>query len=88
MSSTMYNSLETIPEVEEENENKDRGIVQVGEGLQAQTNPDTSVKEDNDKCFFILSFRGEQPYEFPQSYQDMLPFGDRPTNPLPCGSHL
>ena len=53
MSNTRDNSLETIPEVEEENEDQDRMIVQVGEGPQAQTNPDTSAKEDNDKCFLI-----------------------------------
>ena len=53
MSSTRDNSLETIPEIEEENEDQDRRIVQVGEGPQAQTNPDESVRENNDKCFLI-----------------------------------
>ena len=53
MSSTRDNSLGTIPEVEKENEDQDRRIVQGGEGLQAQTNPDQSVREDNDKCFLI-----------------------------------
>ena len=53
MTSTKGNSLETIPEVEKENEDQDREIVQVGEGPQSQTNPDTSVKEDNDKHFLI-----------------------------------
>ena len=53
MSSTRDNSLETIPEVEEENEDHDRRIVQVGEGLQAQTNPDKSVRGDNDKRLLI-----------------------------------
>ena len=52
MSSTRNNSLETLPEVEEEKEDQDRGIVQVGEG-QAQTDPDQSVREDNGKCFLV-----------------------------------
>ena len=52
MNSTRDNSLETIPEVEE-NEDHDRAIVQVGEGPQGQIYPNKSVREDNDKCFLI-----------------------------------
>ena len=52
MSSTRDNSLETIPEVEK-NKDQDRGIVQAGEGPQAQTNPNKTVREDNDKHFLI-----------------------------------
>ena len=53
MSSTRNNSLETLPEVEEEKEDQDREIVEVGEGPQAQTDSDQSVREDNDKCFLV-----------------------------------